>query len=208
VLRPSKLGGRIGVERLLAHLRQLVEVACLDHPTGQLVRCVGGLLDLLVVPDELLCGDGVEVGPARVCGNADRLVSGLQLGLRKPSLLDLGSEWKRQQAEDIEHDRALDFKDTAAFSQAAEAEAGVAEPAGSHQFRLGDSQLAETRLKAPVVQEGQLYRAIGGQWLSQDFCNACLNRVDLAEAALVRRGLPGPLPGEIGHPSSAPVRRK
>ncbi len=187
------------MERLLAHLRQLVEVAGLQHAPGQLARSLRSLLDLPEVLDEFLRRDGAEVGATGLRCDADGIERRLELRLLEVALLHLLRHRQGEQAQHVEHDRALDLQRAPAQSQPAEAEDGIAQPAGLDQVRLGDAQPTEARLQAPVVEQCQFDRGVGRQGLPEDFRDAKAGVVGIALRALRSDRLPGAFLGQVGH---------
>lgn len=111
--RACELSCRVGVERLLAHLVEPAHVAGLHHASRQVVGSVGRFLDLLCVGGELLRRDRLEERLPRLGRRPNGIGRRAELRLFKVLACHLRACGKRQQAEDVEHHRAVDLQRTA-----------------------------------------------------------------------------------------------
>ena len=84
----GKLRGGVGVEQLFAHLRELAPVADLRHTSREIASRLGRHLDLPVIDNHLLRGNGAKVRFARGGGGRDHVRRGGDLRLCEAALLD------------------------------------------------------------------------------------------------------------------------
>src|SRR5687767_9991220 len=101
MLRSRKLRGRLGVESLLARLRQLGKVADFRHATRQLGARLRGFLYLRHVLGAFLRGNGLEPCLARVECKTERLPGGAVLDRLQSALARSRRQRDGQQAQDI-----------------------------------------------------------------------------------------------------------
>ena len=166
LLCARELRGGVGVERLLAHLRELAPVAHLRHSARELARRLGRQLHLRVVREHFLRGHGANERLPRRRGRAHDIGCGRDLGLRKAALFDVERQRHEQQRGNVDEERALDLRNVR-VALVGVREDGVAQSARLHQIGFGEAQLRELRLQSRIVEKRDLDGAVGGQRLRE-----------------------------------------
>ncbi len=156
----------ICVERVLAHLRELAEVADLGHAARELARGFGRTHHLLVVDEAFLRGDRPDPRLAHGAGGLNDVRGGDELRLREAPLADVEGERHHHQRGDVDQHRALDLDDVR-VPLVRIGEHRVAQAAGLNQVRFGEPQLGEPDLQRGLVEERDLDCAFRRQHLGK-----------------------------------------
>src|SRR4029453_18319283 len=106
-------------------------------------------------------GHRAEERPSGFSGDTNGFRGDLVLRLLELLLCDLASDRQRQQPQDVEHYRTVDFGHAPA-GQMAEGKAWVGKAPRADPVRLGDAELREARPKAPVVEQRNFDGAVRG----------------------------------------------
>jgi hypothetical protein len=207
LLGTCEIQRRVRVERLLARLLQLVEVAGLQHAPGQLRARFCGLHDLHAVAHRFLGRDRLHPGLARLRREREHVQRRRTLHLRVAARFDLTQQRQCEQAREIEVQPAFPL-DLVPAAQAADAEAGVGQAARLHQIRLADAELEERRLQAAVVQERKLHRIVHRERLREQLVDTPVDRGAVGVAARPAQLLGEMRPGGLLDRAEAAVRRE
>ena len=159
-LRAGQLGRDVELERLLSQTVETREVARLFHPASQLCGGLGGFVDSFEVSLGRLRLDRLQIGLPRLPGELQQPVGHLQPHRFETAPLELQRRRHRDDAENRKGQRGL-VLERIGGACARGAEPRIRQASGLYEVGLGDAQVRELRLQAPVVEKRDLNRVLG-----------------------------------------------
>ncbi len=159
-------GGKLGLVELIAAAR-------FAEPRVQPHRRVHGGARLIEEADLLLGGDGADVRPPRVRGQAQCGRDSLLPSTGKLISGDRGAALQGDQAQDVADQPRLEIGHAGA-DDTHQGNARIGRQAGLDIGRLRNSEIVVRRLQVAVVEQRHLHRRVGRQRLGQQACDLLL----------------------------------